>query len=84
MPEVSGYDVLREMTLMGTAAELPVLVLTNFPEARSDEERRLLDHGLVLDVLPKSAVHENPHVLAHILDWHVQAARDRSGEDLAA
>lgn len=84
MPDVSGYDVLREMTLMGTAAELPVLVLTNFPEARSDEERRLLDHGLVLDVLPKSAVHENPHVLAHILDWHVQAARDRSEEDLAA
>ena len=45
MPEVSGYDVLREMTLTGTAAELPVLVLTNFPEARNGEEQRLLEHG---------------------------------------
>ena len=31
MPEVSGYDVLREITLSGSHAEPPVLVLTNFP-----------------------------------------------------
>ncbi len=86
MPEVSGYDVLREMTLAGLAPELPVLVLTNFPEPRNDEERRLLDQGLVLDVLPKTSVHENPQLLPHIIDWHLQVsaeeqARDADGDD---
>jgi DNA-binding response OmpR family regulator len=31
MPGVSGYDVLRELTLSGPS-RVPVLVLTNFPE----------------------------------------------------
>ena len=76
MPEVSGYDVLREMTLAGLAPELPVLVLTNFPEPRNDEERRLLEQGMVLDVLPKTSVHENPQLLPHIIDWHLQVSAE--------
>jgi CheY-like chemotaxis protein len=83
MPEVSGYDVLREMTLAGTAADLPVVVLTNYPEARNPEEKRLLELGLVLDVLPKTAVHDNPQLLSHIIDWHLQVARDEP-EGMAA
>ncbi len=78
MPQVSGYDVLREMTLTGTSTEVPVLVLTNFPEPRSEEEKRLLDDGLVVDVLPKSAVHDSPQLLPHIIDWHIQVATDTS------
>ena len=78
MPDVSGYDVLRELTLTEPTAELPVLVLTNFPEARNDEEKRLLEQGLVLDVLPKSAVHDNPPLLPHIIDWHLQVAEEPS------
>jgi CheY-like chemotaxis protein len=83
MPEVSGYDVLREMTLASLAPELPVLVLTNFPEPRNEEERRLLDQGLVLDILPKTSVHENPQLLPHIIDWHLQVSaegRELGGE----
>jgi len=79
MPEVSGYDVLREMTLSGLAPDLPVLVLTNFPEPRDQDERRLLEQGLVLDVLPKTSVHENPQLLPHIIDWHLQVAREGPG-----
>ena len=74
MPEVSGYDVLREMTLSGVSANLPVLVLTNYPEPRDDEERRLLERGLVLDVLPKTSVHDNPELLPEIIGWHLRAA----------
>ncbi len=74
MPHVSGYDVLREMTLTGTAPELPVLVLTNFPEARNAEEKRLLEEGLVLDVLPKSSVQDNPQLLPHVIEWQMQVA----------
>ncbi|MGH7741489.1 MAG: hybrid sensor histidine kinase/response regulator, partial [Candidatus Eiseniibacteriota bacterium] len=74
MPRVSGYDVLREMTLTGTAPDLPVLVLTNFPEARNADERRLLEEGLVLEVLAKTAVHDNPQLLPHVIDWQMQVA----------
>jgi PAS domain S-box-containing protein len=81
MPEVSGYDVLREMTLAGIAPDLPVLVLTNFPEPRNEDERRLLEQGLVLDVLPKTSVHENPQLLPHIIDWHLQVAAEERSED---
>jgi PAS domain S-box-containing protein len=81
MPEVSGYDVLREMTLAGLAPDLPVLVLTNFPEARNEDERRLLSQGLVLDVLPKTSVHENPQLLPHIIDWHLQVSAEEGDAD---
>jgi hypothetical protein len=56
-----------------------VLVLTNYPEPRNEEERRLLEEGLVLDVIPKARVHENPHLLPHVIDWHVQAHHDDVG-----
>ncbi len=78
MPGVSGYDVLRELTLSGAHNELPVLVLTNFPDARNEEERRLIEQGLVLDVLPKSSVHDNPMLLPHIIDWHMQVQDEGS------
>jgi signal transduction histidine kinase/DNA-binding response OmpR family regulator len=83
MPEVSGYDVLREMVLTGLSTSLPVLVLTNFPEPRNEEERRLLEQGLVLDVLPKSAVHDNPQLLPHVIDWQLQVVREAE-EELAS
>lgn len=81
MPGVSGYDVLREMTLTGIRPDLPVLVLTNFPEARDEEERRLLEQGLVVDVVSKTAVHDNPQLLPHVLSWHLQAAADEAATD---
>jgi PAS domain S-box-containing protein len=76
MPDSSGYDVLREMTLTGMCADLPVLVLTNYPEPRNEEERRLLEDGLVLDVIPKARIHNNPKLLPHVIDWHVQTHSD--------
>jgi hypothetical protein len=45
--------------------------------------------GLVLDVLPKSSVHDNPMILPHIIDWHMQVRGQEAepsgtddGEDL--
>ncbi len=83
MPGVSGYDVLREMALSGTASDLPVLVLTNYPEARNDEERRLLEHGLVLDVIAKASVHDNPQLLPHIIEWHLEVAAGHDADAAA-
>jgi len=79
MPEVSGYDVLREMTLTGLSASLPVLVLTNYPEPRNEEEKRLLEQGLVMEVLPKATVHDNPQLLPHVIDWQLQMLLERHG-----
>ena len=79
MPGVSGYDVLRDMTLSGTGNKIPVVVFTNCPEPRNEDERRLLEDGLVLDVIAKSNVHDNPHLLTHLIDWHLQVKRE-SGE----
>jgi PAS domain S-box-containing protein len=84
MPDVSGYDVLRDMTLSGTASELPVIVLTNYPEARNEDERRLLEQGLVLDVVSKTSVHEHPQLLPQVIERHletVQAFHDLDDRD---
>jgi PAS domain S-box-containing protein len=81
MPDVSGYDVLRELALKRELQSLPVLILTNFPEARNEEEKRLLERGLVLDVIAKSSVHDNPQLLPHIIDWHLQVVRELGHED---
>jgi len=79
MPDVSGYDVLRAMALEHLGADLPVLVLTNYPEPRDAEERRLLEEGVVLDVVPKSTVHDNPALLPHIIECHLREAAARQG-----
>ena len=80
MPLASGYDVLREMTLTGLRPDLPVLVLTNFPEGRDEHERRLLESGLVVDVVSKTAVHDEPRMLVDVLDACLHGA-DRSAGD---
>ncbi len=84
MPEVSGYDVLREMALTGAGATIPVVVLTNFPDPRTPDEKRLLEDGLVLDVVAKTAVHDNPAVLPHLIEWHLQATREGGQQEEAA
>jgi hypothetical protein len=61
------------MTLRGTAAELPVIILTNEPEARNEEERRLLEQGLVLEVVAKSSVHENPRMLPRVIEEQLES-----------
>jgi PAS domain S-box-containing protein len=85
MPRVSGYDVLRDMTLSGTAARLPVLVLTNCPEPESQEEKRLLEEGLVVEVVAKSSIHGDPRLLADVIERHLDSARqDQAGGEVEA
>jgi CheY-like chemotaxis protein len=67
MPDVSGYDVLREMSLTGLARDLPVIVLTNDPDAQGEDERRLLRDGVVVEVLSKTSVHGSPQLLPEVI-----------------
>jgi CheY-like chemotaxis protein len=81
MPETSGYDVLREMALRGTAAAMPVIVLTAYPDSRNEEERRLLEHGLVLEVISKTDIHERPPRLTEAIDVHLSSMSRRTGRE---
>jgi hypothetical protein len=51
-------------------------VFTNWPEPHNAEEKRLLQEGLVLEVVAKTSVHENPALLAHLIEWHLNAKND--------
>jgi len=81
MPEVSGYDVLRELTLSGLNPDLPVMVLTNFPEPRDASERQLLEQGLVIEIISKTEIHSNPGVLPEALRRHLGPAAAEPGGD---
>ena len=71
--ETSGYDVLREMALRGTAKALPVIVLTAYPEVRNEDERRLLEQGLVLEILAKTDIHSRPRRLMEAIEGHLSS-----------
>lgn len=74
MPDGSGYDVLRELTLEGRQPNLQVIVITNFPQPDTEEERALLGLRLVVDLLPKTAVAEHPELLLERLE-HIRSAQ---------
>src|SRR5262249_52091335 len=84
MPDTSGFDVLREMALQGTAATLPVIVLTANPDVHNDDERRLLEQGLVLEVIAKTEIHERPKRLTEAIGEHLASMptprRETAGE----
>ncbi len=68
MPDQSGYDVIRSLKLEGRAPDLPILVITNYPEPADSQEQMLLCSPLVLEVLAKPTVAERPEVLLERLD----------------
>jgi DNA-binding response OmpR family regulator len=67
MPAGSGSEVLRSIQHPDAAGKPTVLVLTNWPEPRAEEERALLQSAPVLAVLEKSTVLQDPqHLLRHL------------------
>lgn len=63
MPSGSGYDVLRAVTSDRRHADLPIVVLTNYPMPRDISERDLLSSPLVVELLSKSFVAAHPEAL---------------------
>jgi DNA-binding response OmpR family regulator len=68
MPDGSGYDVIRALRLGPSPSTLPIIVLTNYPEPTSTEERQLLHSRVVLEVFPKTGVVRDPKALIDRLD----------------
>ena len=68
MPDKSGYDVIRSLKLEGRAADLPILVISNYPAPTDADEQSLLSSRLILDVLPKTVVAAQPAILLERLE----------------
>jgi CheY-like chemotaxis protein len=68
MPDGSGYEVIRGLKLGPAPSSVPIIVLTNFPEATNAEERRLLHSQLVLEVFAKTRVARDPGTLIERLE----------------
>ena len=67
MPDGSGYDLIRELKLRDRPSEVPIVVMTNYPEPASDDEKDLLESHVVLELFSKAAVARDPTPLVERL-----------------
>ncbi|MBI2267580.1 MAG: response regulator [Armatimonadetes bacterium] len=74
MPEKGGYEVIRELKLDGKAPDLPIIVITNYPEAQTEEEKRLLSRETILEVVSKYTVFEDPDCIVDKLTKYLLKA----------
>ena len=63
MPDGSGYDLIRDLKLREHPSHVPIVVLTNYPEPTSENEKELLQSHVVLELFSKATVARNPHAL---------------------
>lgn len=72
MPEVNGYDVIRELRLNKLAPDLPVIVITNYPEPSTQEERELLSRSLGIVVVDKAELNYEPEKLIELINIQIK------------
>jgi signal transduction histidine kinase/DNA-binding response OmpR family regulator len=87
MPDGTGYDVLRAMREQDGSPRPPVLILSNWPEPATAEDRAILGRAPVLAVLEKTAVYRDPRLLFRHLEGMLgssASAREKPGPPLAA
>jgi CheY-like chemotaxis protein len=71
MPELDGFGVLRALRLDGVAPELPVVVMTSYPEMCTREVEQLLELGTVVPVLAKAELLSDPDRFLELLNQRV-------------
>ncbi len=76
MPEVNGYDVIRELRLNKLAPELPILVITNYPEPTTPEERELLSKSMGIIVVDKGELNSEPRKLIDLINEQVKTKKN--------
>jgi PAS domain S-box-containing protein len=75
MPEVNGYDVIKELRLNKLAPELPILVITNYPEPSTPEERELLSRSMGIVVVDKGELNSEPRRLIELINTQVKTKK---------
>ncbi len=73
MPGLDGFEVLRRIRLMDAGADLPVLVVTAWPEPATLDERVLLAGGGLARLLTKQEVLAEPSRLCAMIERFVHA-----------
>lgn len=71
MPQKSGYEVIKELKLDGKALDLPIIVITNYPQAQTEEEKMLLSRDTILDVVSKEKVFNDSDFLVDKLNKYL-------------
>jgi PAS domain S-box-containing protein len=72
MPELNGYDVIRELRIKKLAPELPILVITNYPEPTTQEEKELLSKSLGIIIVDKSELNSQPEKLISLINKSIK------------
>jgi PAS domain S-box-containing protein len=72
MPELNGYDVIRELRIKKLAPELPILVITNYPESTTQEEKELLSKSMGIIVVDKSELNSQPEKLISLINKSIK------------
>ncbi|MFO8082173.1 MAG: PAS domain S-box protein [Armatimonadota bacterium] len=75
MPEVDGYEVLKRLRTEAGAANLPVLVVTAYPEPETVDQRMLLAGGGLTRLLTKHEVLSDPMRLHALIEQFMDAGR---------
>jgi len=68
MPEMDGYEVLRRLRTETGSPDLPVLVVTAFPEPETVDEQMLLAGGSLTRLLTKHEVLADPSRLYELIE----------------
>jgi CheY-like chemotaxis protein len=84
MPEVDGYEVLGRLRTEAGAQDLPVLVVTAYPEPETVDQRMLLAGGGLTRLLTKHEVLADPSRLHRLIEQfmnrpHASDHRDEDG-----
>ncbi|MFW6437516.1 MAG: PAS domain S-box protein [Armatimonadota bacterium] len=79
MPELNGYEVLARLRTEADARNLPVLVVTAYPEPQTVDQRMLLAGGGLTRLLTKHEVLSDPTRLHRLIEQFTGAAQ--TGDD---
>ncbi len=74
MPQVSGYDVLRQLKTLPRVKQAPVLVLSADPNPDDPDDRMALVGGGVVSLLTKEEAMTDPDVLCTRIAQYLHAA----------
>lgn len=75
LPDIDGYEVLRRIRLTDEAVDLPVIVVTAYPEPPTLDESMLLAGGGLTRLLTKHDVLADPDRLYSVIEQFVCADR---------
>ncbi len=79
MPEMDGYEVLRRLRTETGSSDLPVLVVTAYPEPETVDQQMLLAGGSLIRLLTKHEVLADPSRLYELIEQFTGVSHPSGG-----